>query len=281
MLPATLNCCLHCADWSPSPAAPDVSRTLPLLLLSAFCAVRPSPRSSLICTSSCLASAGFSWLSLASISTRALLSCLISSSLSILSVPSDVFMGQFDIRVRHFFIVSLLSGSCVCGLASSAPWCCDACADQKDCMMSQNLCRHLQNVSSGVLPGVVSSFVGVSSNFFRSSSRFLRAANVPSSKKNVKTSVSGILGSSAQCSMVCHLSCHGLKVVRRLSRRHDLPRRADCHCRLQLTSGLPWKLLGPNHWPHCSQTNSSCPEFKGHDGTVEIVILDVCYILFY
>ena len=100
---------------SPFSAAPDASSILPLLLLfpffgfrsvlltylpepqkavdlppqtqsfrrnmSAFCAVRPSPRSSSICTFFILASAGLSWLSPPSISTRALLSCLISLTL--------------------------------------------------------------------------------------------------------------------------------------------------------------------------------------------------------
>ena len=35
--------------------------------------------------------------------------------------------------------------------------------------------------------------------------------------------------------------------ARRLSRRHDLPRRAECHRRLQLTSGLLRQLRSPNH----------------------------------
>ena len=79
--------------------APYASSLLWLSLLPAFCFVRPSPPSSSTCTSSYLASAVLSWPSLAFIPTRARLSCLISSSLSILSLPSAVLLSSFSIRV--------------------------------------------------------------------------------------------------------------------------------------------------------------------------------------
>ena len=150
-------------------------------------------------------------------------------------------------------------------------------SDQKDCMCPKISVGIFKLYHPGyfrvLFPyslGYLQTFFVPLFPFFNGLQKYLRKKK--SCKKKTVFSEFWVPARNVQWYVICYVM---VERVRRLSRRHDLPRRADCHCRLQLTSGLPRRLRGPNHWPYC------CPEFKGHDGTVEIVILDVCHILFY